>query len=54
MKDKYGVSWQIVPTVLAKLLQGRDAGRTGRVMQALLKMTKIDIATLKKAYGSRA
>jgi predicted 3-demethylubiquinone-9 3-methyltransferase (glyoxalase superfamily) len=54
LKDRYGVSWQVVPAVLGKLLQGRDAGRAGRVMQALLKMTKIDIATLKKAYGSRA
>ncbi len=53
LKDKYGVSWQIVPTVLGKLMQGKDAGRSKRVMQALLKMTKLDIKILKQAYEKR-
>jgi predicted 3-demethylubiquinone-9 3-methyltransferase (glyoxalase superfamily) len=53
LKDRYGVSWQIVPTVLGKLLQGKDAERPKRVMQALLKMTKLDIKTLQKAYAKR-
>ena len=50
LKDRYGVSWQIVPRVLGSLLQGPDATRSGRVMQALLQMTKLDIARLKQAY----
>jgi len=52
LKDKYGVSWQIVPTILAKLLSDPDPGKSGRVMQAMLQMTKIDIAALKKARGN--
>ena len=49
-QDKYGVSWQIVPTILGKLLSGNDAAKAGRVMQAMLKMGKLDIAGLRKAY----
>jgi len=49
LKDKFGVSWQIVPTILSKLLSDSDAARTGRVMQALMQMSKIDIATLEAA-----
>lgn len=52
LKDKYGVSWQIVPTVLGEILQNKDAERSERVMEALLKMKKIDIKTLKQAYES--
>lgn len=52
LKDKYGVSWQIVPRRLVELLSGSDAPRAGRVMQAMLKMTKIDIAALEAAAGS--
>ncbi len=52
LKDKYGVSWQIVPTVLGEMLQNKDAERSERVMEALLKMKKIDIKTLKQAYES--
>jgi predicted 3-demethylubiquinone-9 3-methyltransferase (glyoxalase superfamily) len=48
LKDKYGVSWQIVPAVLGELLQGEPA-RANRVMQALLQMKKIDIETLQRA-----
>jgi len=51
LKDKYGVSWQIVPVVLGKMLRDKDPKRVGRVMQALLEMKKIDIAALKLAYG---
>jgi len=50
LKDKYGVSWQIVPTVLSELLSNRDAGKRERVMQALLKMVKLDIKAMKRAY----
>ncbi len=49
-KDKYGVSWQVVPVALGEMMQDEDAKKTDRVMAALLKMKKIDIATLKKAY----
>ncbi|HVO76011.1 MAG TPA: VOC family protein [Ignavibacteriaceae bacterium] len=50
LKDKYGVSWQIVPTVLSKYLSDKDSKKSQRVMQAMLKMKKIDIAGLEKAY----
>ena len=50
LKDKYGLSWQIVPTVVSEMLQDKDARKTERVMEALLKMTKLDIAALKQAY----
>jgi predicted 3-demethylubiquinone-9 3-methyltransferase (glyoxalase superfamily) len=49
LKDRYGVSWQIVPKVLPELLQHKDAARAGRVMQALLQMGKIEIAALHHA-----
>ena len=51
LKDRYGVSWQIVPAVLGELLGGRDAARTQRVMQALLPMVKLDIKKLNRAAG---
>lgn len=50
LKDKYGLSWQIVPAVLGKLMTG-EAERSGKVMQALLKMKKLHIATLEEAYN---
>jgi predicted 3-demethylubiquinone-9 3-methyltransferase (glyoxalase superfamily) len=50
LKDKYGVSWQIVPAVLGKLMHDKDAKRSDRVMKALLRMKKLDIETLKQAY----
>ena len=50
LKDRYGVSWQIVPTVLGKMLNGGDAEKANRVMQAVLQMKKIDIKTLQHAY----
>jgi predicted 3-demethylubiquinone-9 3-methyltransferase (glyoxalase superfamily) len=49
LKDKYGLCWQIVPTVLGELLGGKDAAKAGRVMQAMLKMVKLDIKKLKEA-----
>ena len=50
LKDKYGVSWQIVPAFLGEILSGKDAVKSQRVMQAVLKMTKLNIKTLKQAY----
>src|SRR5881296_781447 len=50
LKDKYGVSWQIVPTILGKLLQDKDAEKSKRVVQAMLQMVKLDIQKLKQAY----
>ena len=49
--DKYGVTWQVVPTILDKLLQDKDTEKAWRVMEAMLKMKKIDIEILKKAYN---
>ena len=49
LKDKFGFSWQIVPVQLSKLLGDKDRERAGRAMQAMLKMKKIDIATLERA-----
>ena len=53
LKDKYGLSWQIVPTILSELLQDKDAEKSKRVMQAMLQMDKIDIKILKQAYEQR-
>ncbi len=53
LKDKFGLSWQIVPTVLAKMLRDKDARRSERVMKALLQMKKLEIKTLKQAYAQR-
>lgn len=50
LKDKYGLSWQIVPTVLVEMLQDKNPEKSERVMQALLKMKKLDIKTLQQAY----
>jgi len=49
LTDKFGVSWQIIPTILPKLLSDKDAKKAGRVMQAMLKMVKIDIKGLQDA-----
>jgi predicted 3-demethylubiquinone-9 3-methyltransferase (glyoxalase superfamily) len=51
LKDKYGISWQIVPAVLGELLNNKDAARAQRVMQALLQMVKLDIKKLKQTAG---
>jgi predicted 3-demethylubiquinone-9 3-methyltransferase (glyoxalase superfamily) len=53
LKDKYGVSWQIVPTVLGKMLQDKDTKKSENVMKALLQMGKIDINRLNQAYEQR-
>ena len=50
LKDKYGLSWQIIPSVLGKLLQDKDAKKSKRVMHAMLQMDKIDIKRLHQAY----
>ncbi|HKB03915.1 MAG TPA: VOC family protein [Gemmataceae bacterium] len=53
LKDRFGLSWQIVPTVLGELMQDKDPKKSERVMAALLQMTKLDIAGLKKAYEQK-
>jgi predicted 3-demethylubiquinone-9 3-methyltransferase (glyoxalase superfamily) len=50
LKDKYGLSWQIVPTILGKLMSNPDPEKSKRVMMAMLQMDKIDIETLQQAY----
>lgn len=50
LQDKYGLSWQIVPTILGTLLGDPDRAKAKRVMEAMLKMHKLDIATLKQAH----
>ena len=50
--DKFGVSWQIVPSVLPRLLSDPDARKAGRAMNAMLKMTKIDVSALEKAAAA--
>jgi predicted 3-demethylubiquinone-9 3-methyltransferase (glyoxalase superfamily) len=52
LKDRYGVAWQIVPAVLAELMGSKDDGKSQRVMQALLKMKKLDIKKLKAAAAA--
>ena len=49
-KDKLGLSWQIIPTVLGQMLGDKDSAKSQRVMQAMLQMTQIDINGLKRAY----
>ncbi|HEX2134636.1 MAG TPA: VOC family protein [Microvirga sp.] len=51
LKDRFGVSWQIVPTVLGEMLRDPDSARSERVMTAVLQMTKLDIAALQQAYA---
>ena len=53
LKDKYGLSWQIVPTILVELLQDKDPEKAKRVMEAMLQMNKIDIKKLKQAYEQK-
>jgi predicted 3-demethylubiquinone-9 3-methyltransferase (glyoxalase superfamily) len=50
LKDKYGLSWQIVPTALGEMMKDKDPKKLARVTQAFLKMKKFDIKVLKKAY----
>jgi predicted 3-demethylubiquinone-9 3-methyltransferase (glyoxalase superfamily) len=53
LKDKYGLSWQIIPTALSEMLSDPDPEKAGRVMQAMLKMNKIDIQGLERAYDGQ-
>jgi predicted 3-demethylubiquinone-9 3-methyltransferase (glyoxalase superfamily) len=53
LKDRFGISWQIVPTVLGELLSDKDPARSERVMHAMLKMVKLDIKKLKQAYNQQ-
>jgi len=53
LKDKFGLSWQIVPAALADMMSSGDAARSGRVMKALLQMKKLDLAELKRAYEGK-
>jgi len=53
LKDRFGLSWQVVPTILLELIQDKDAARVRRVMQAMMQMVKLDIQKLKEAAGQR-
>ena len=53
LRDKYGISWQIIPSVLYKLLEDKDRTKAERVWQSMLQMNKIEVATLKKAYAGK-
>jgi predicted 3-demethylubiquinone-9 3-methyltransferase (glyoxalase superfamily) len=53
LQDRYGVSWQIVPTALGEMMKDKDVARAKRVTEAMLKMKKLDIAGLKKAYDGK-
>ncbi len=53
LKDKFGLSWQIIPSALGEMLQDKDAAKSQRVMQAMLQMDKIDIHMLKQAYNQQ-
>jgi predicted 3-demethylubiquinone-9 3-methyltransferase (glyoxalase superfamily) len=53
LRDKYGVSWQIVPTILGEMLQDKNAEKSEKVMKAMLQMKKIDIKGLEQAYQQK-
>src|SRR5437868_1865594 len=53
LKDKFGVSWQVVPVVINRMLCDKDAEKSNRVMQAILQMKKLDIRKLKRAYDGK-
>ncbi len=53
LKDKFGLSWQIVPTALPRMLSDTDAAKSGRVMNAMLQMDKLDLARLQQAYDGK-
>ena len=54
LKDKFGLSWQVDPTVLGEMLSDPDPRKSQRVMKAMLQMSKIDIAALKRAYDGKS
>jgi len=51
LKDKYGLSWQVIPVILFELLNDADKWKSSKVMEAMLKMKKIDASELKRAYA---
>ena len=53
LKDKYGLSWQIIPSVLGKMLQGKDGGNSKKAFEAMMQMSKIEIKALQDAYGQK-
>jgi predicted 3-demethylubiquinone-9 3-methyltransferase (glyoxalase superfamily) len=53
LKDKYGLSWQIIPRALGEMLSDKDAEKANRAMQAMLQMRKIDIAAMRTAFEGR-
>ena len=53
LKDKFGLSWQIIPTALGRMLNDADPARAGRVMNAMLQMNKLDIGQLERAYDGQ-
>ena len=53
LQDKYGLSWQVIPSVLGRMLQDKDAEKSQQVMKAMMQMGKIDIKRLQKAYDGR-
>jgi len=53
LKDRFGVSWQVVPRALGEMMGHPESGNSGKVTEALLKMSKIEIATLREAYKQR-
>jgi len=54
LKDKYGLSWQVVPAAIPKMMTDPDPAKSARVMNAFMKMKKLDIATLERAYEGKA
>ena len=54
LKDRFGLSWQVVPVVLLEMMMDPDARKSARVMKAFMQMKKFDIATLKRAYDDEA
>jgi len=54
LKDKFGLPWQIVPSVMGEMMQDQNASRTSRVMAAVMRMNKLDTAELKRAYDGEA
>lgn len=53
LKDKFGLSWQIVPSSLGQMLSDKDPAKSGRAMQAMLQMQKLDLAALQRAYDGQ-
>jgi len=53
LKDRFGLSWQVVPAALLEMLQDKDPEKSKRTMAAMLKMKKLDVNALRKAYGGR-